>query len=247
MLRFALLVMSAALWLGASACNGESMTDEEFLELAEAAATAALLTSEDFPDSWTSSPGDEPDDGESDPEDVPEGLSDQCTELFERFDEIESGSDDAVASDISDDFESPENEGVSVEVEVYRNEGLLEDSQELFDSAFSECAGELSTALREEINADAEAEAAGYTVTRLEGRDLEERDLGDWARDWIMEVAYDFDGVPVETVITITFVRTGNILGTFMHFYVFDTDDDVIDGLRERFAEKMRDANDTLS
>jgi hypothetical protein len=231
--------------------KAEPVTDEAFLWIATAAAKDANLTIDDFPATWESEPPDPDDEDDDDDEEdeIPESFSDECRELFESFDatfETGDSAEDDIPSAVSDDFSSPDGEGVSTEVEVFRTLDEASEGEEILDDAFGTCGDDMAQWIEDDVNKDAETEGEEFRVSNVEMLEWTERDLGDWARDWGFAVTYEFSGLTVDATIELTFVRAGRMNGTFSHFEIGDSDEVLVDSLREVFADRLATVDATL-
>jgi hypothetical protein len=228
--------------------KAEPVSDSEFLWLATAAAKDANLTIDDFPDDWESEPQ-EPDDDDEDDDGFGDDLSPECKELFESFEEAEQTTDNDNPSAESDDFSDPNTrEGVSTEVEVFRDVELAIETQEMFETAFDTCGDDIGRAIEEAVNSESttDTDTPEFQIENLEMIDFVERDIGDWAADWGFSLTYDFGGLKVDATLTFTLVRSGRMAGTFFHFQIDETDAALIDSMRELFAERLKDVDATL-
>jgi hypothetical protein len=250
MARFGFVALFTLAFGAAAICGGktaEPVSDEEFLWLATAAAQDANLTIDDVPAAWESEPPD-PDDEDDDDDEIPEGLSPECVELFESIDNSEAvAASETNPSAESDDFSDPDTrESVSTSVEVFRTVALATEAEDLIDDAFEMCNDEIGSVIEEEVNKDNAESGEEYRIENVQMLDYTKRDLGDWAREWGFSLTYDFAGLKVDSTLTFTYIRAGRMAGTFFHFQVDETDAELIDSMRELFADRMAKVDETL-
>lgn len=246
------LLIVAGLMVAAAGCGDDGATaertpvgEEAYRFIAQLAANSALLTDDDFPGVWESSPAD--DEADTDDDEIPEGVSEECRDLFQRIDAYETGEGEALVRAVSDDFTAEDtNESVGVEVEVFRTLDQATAAEDLFDEAVTTCGDELDTWFVDSVNEDLAAEESDVRVSEFESLGLEERELGDWARDWRFRIVYEVPDGEVEANFTMTLVRAGRMGGTMSHFEFGETDRVLIETLREVFAERLAAGDATL-
>jgi hypothetical protein len=247
--------------LSASCDAGESrLSDEEFRAEAERIAREALLVDADFPTEWSGAPAEDDDEDDADAstedEEFLKRLSDECRGFAEVLDENAGTGDslfDATVSEESDTF-SLENEDsfspaeeVSSTIEVYREQGRLDDAWEGMSTFATECGDELndvmSEVLKEELAAG-DSEGLGgfdaqidFETMEVEGHDALRMDMG---------VQFVVLGLPFDLDFAVTWVRVGRVV-TSIEWTDFGTmDDDLRDTLLATVVERAEKADDTL-
>lgn len=222
--RLALAALTLLILALLAACGGD---DEEAGIPAEAAdepaafteadalqaAEASLLTLDDFPAGWTSTPPDADDDDDFEPE----GLPPDCALIFAQGEDTD---DDTVAEAVSDDFVGLNEEEVSSEVSVIKSARLAEFQFELMQGFFDACSGPMEEAFQamfeEEMAAD---QAAGDEPIDVILNDFKfrEQSFPDYGDDTLaMEIAFSMQAsfIAFDLEVDIIVVRVGPMMGT---------------------------------
>jgi len=227
------LILVTAFTLIAMACGGGSNGDDDaesfqvFLEASQEAAESAMLTLEDFPPGWTSSPA-EPDD------DFSLDLSDECAVLDA---ETYPGEVSAVESD---DFTGPDDQEVSSNATVLTSKEAAASALKTFTRALAleSCRGEVVEAFEEELSFDVGADV------QVSLEDLSFPTLGDSSDSFRIKV----EAVGQSLVFDVTMIQKGNMLGAFFYIPGINSNPDIAEEAEfaELFSAKLEAAEETI-
>jgi hypothetical protein len=240
--------LSAAFFGVVATCADRSRVEnEDFRRAAQEVVGQANLTLAEFPNDWTSRPQE---DSVDEPQTVPDVLSGDCRLPFERLSTTEDVAESEYIAAVaeSDEFEADDtHEIVTTRVDIFFNERDVTGALDEFARIFSQCKDQLAAAFEEEFERSL-SEQTGPIDDNVDFEvfDVAKRPLGEEAYEWGYTSSYSALGMPFELTLRLTLIRSGHVLAAFMHLHQGTSNEAVVTSLREKFSERLEQADDSL-
>lgn len=189
----------------ATAANAGAPTPAGDNSAAEAAVQDALLTGDDVPSGWTSSPHTEAN---------LEGLTGDCQSVT-----ATNPFPGDVANANSDDFTGPDNQTVSSAAAVFTSAAAAKDAMDRFTSTFSDCRQQLTDAFDAMFKSQFETGGEGPNIqTSFEPLTLPQQD--EETSGYRLTLTVSLGGVTFEPTIDFAVIRQGRMLGGFFYLAI---------------------------
>ncbi len=214
----------------ATAANTGAPTTAGDNAAAEAAAQDALLTGDDLPSGWNSSPHTEAD---------LQGLTGDCQSL-----NTTNPFPGDVANGNSDDFIGPDDQTVSSSAAVFASAAAAKDAMDGFTSTFSTCRQQLTDAFDAMFKSQFEQGAQSPNIqTSFEPLSLPQQD--EETSGYRLTLTVSLGGVTFQPTIDFALIRQGKMLGGFFYLAIQPNQDEE-ETLLAKVGDKLKAAEAAL-